>query len=101
MDRDWADFANRLGRYELPRLDGVLGGIGYRVPVPGAVIRDGAGHANVEAPGLALRYTTDGSAPTSHSPLYAGPVPLARDAKFQVAAFTATGRRSRIAGAAS
>jgi hexosaminidase len=101
MDPDWAEFANRLGRYELPRLDGVLGGIGYRVPVPEAVIRDDAGHANVEAPGLTLRYTIDGSAPELHSPVYTKPVPLARSTVFKVAAFTATGRRSRIAGAAS
>ncbi len=101
MDRDWTDFANRLGRYELPRLDGVLGGVGYRVPVPGAVIRDGHALANLEAPGLTLRYTLDGSAPTPQSPLYAGPVALPPGAEFQVAAFTATDRRSRIAGAAS
>ena len=101
MDRDWNGFANRLGRYELPRLDGFLGGIGYRVPVPGAVIRDGAGHANVEAPGLTLRYTIDGSAPEPHSPIYTKPVPLGRNSVFKVAAFTATGRRGRIAGAAS
>ena len=101
MDRDWNGFAHRLGRYELPRLDGYLDGIGYRVPVPGAVIRDGAGHANVEAPGLTLRYTIDGSAPELHSPVYTKPVPLSHNAAFRVAAFTATGRRSRIAGAAS
>jgi hexosaminidase len=101
MDRDWTEFASRLGRYELPRLDGFLGGIGYRVPVPGAVIRDGWAFANVEAPGLTLRYTLDGSAPEPHSPVYTKPVPLSDNAVFQVAAFTVTDRRSRIAGAAS
>ncbi|MEI9983671.1 MAG: family 20 glycosylhydrolase [Aliidongia sp.] len=100
MDRDWNGFANRLGQRELPRLDGVLGGIFYRVPVPGVVIRDGLAHANCEAPGLTLRYTLDGSEPWPHSLAYAGPVHLPHGAVFRIAAFTTNGRRSRTAGAA-
>ena len=100
MDRDWAEFANRLGQRELPRLDGFLGGILYRVPVPGAAFGDGVCQANCEAPGLALRYTLDGSDPEPHSPLYAKPVPLPRGAVFKVAGFTTSGRRSRVASIA-
>jgi hexosaminidase len=91
MARDWNEFANRLGRRELPRLDGFLGGMGYRVPVPGALLRDGVLHANIDLPGFVLRYTTDGSEPTMASPVYA---PI-RTAQATVAAFTTSGRRGR------
>ena len=100
VDHDWADFAHRLGQRELPRLDGILGGISYRVPLPGAVFRDGFCHANCETPGLALRYTLDGRDPDAESPLYHGPVPLPRGGVFKVACFTTTGRRSRVASVA-
>lgn len=91
MASDWNEFANRLGRRELPRLDGFLGGMGYRVPVPGALLRDGVLCANVDLPGFVLRYTTDGSEPTMASPVYA---PI-RTEQATVAAFTTSGRRGR------
>jgi len=95
MNEDWNAFANRLGQRELPRLDGFLGGVGYRIPVPGALIRDGALLANVSTPGLALRYTLDGTEPTPASPLYLSPVPVPSSARATVAAFSTDGRRSR------
>ncbi|WP_432719593.1 carbohydate-binding domain-containing protein [Jeongeupia wiesaeckerbachi] len=94
MDADWNQFANRLGQRELPRLDGVVGGYGYRVPVPGAKLDGGKLIANVEAPGFVLRYTTDGSEPTLASTQYAGPVAVTGAVKL--AAFTTTGRRGRV-----
>ena len=95
MGEDWNEFANRLGQRELPRLDGLLGGFGYRVPVPGATLRDGKLYANVEAPGLNIRYSQDGSEPTTRSTLYAGPAAVSPGARVRLAAFTRTGRRSR------
>jgi hexosaminidase len=96
MDRDWNEFANRLGQRELPRLDvSSSTPLLYRVPIPGVRIENGVLSANVEAPGLTLRYTLDGTEPTSASPLYEKPVPLPAGAHPKVAAFTTTGRRSR------
>ncbi|SMC29753.1 hexosaminidase [Andreprevotia lacus DSM 23236] len=94
MDADWNQFANRLGQRELPRLDGFLGGYGYRVPVPGAKLEGGKLHANIESPGFALRYTTDGSEPTARSAEYTGPVAVSGTVK--IAAFTTTNRRGRV-----
>ena len=59
-----------LAQRELPRLDYLCGGVHYRLPPPGAVVRDGLVHANVAFPGLEIRYTVDGSEPTSHSRAY-------------------------------
>ncbi len=89
----WNEFANRLGQRELPRLDVVHGGVGYRLPPPGAVIEDGQLHANVAFPGLAVRFTTDGSEPTVDSELYAGPVAVSGTVRLKT--FDSRGRGSR------
>ena len=83
IDKDWNQFANRLGQIELPRLDFLAGGVQYRLPPPGVVIRDGAVHANVELPGLAIRYTTDGSEPDALGALVQVANSSARDDQIQ------------------
>jgi hexosaminidase len=93
MDADWNVFANRLGQRELVRLDSLLGGYGYRVPLPGAKVQNGMLSANVEAPGLTIRYTIDGSEPTPSSDTYIGPVKARGTIKL--ATFTSTNRQSR------
>jgi hexosaminidase len=90
---DWTGFANRVGHYELPRLDLLAGGVAYRIPLPGAVITDGILHANVELPGLSLRFTTDGSEPGPESTAYSEPVAVSGTVKLR--AFTTSGRGSR------
>jgi len=89
--RDWNAFANRLGQRVLPQLDAVLA-YGYRLPPPGVARIDGAIHANVALPGLALHYTVDGSEPTRHSPRYTAPVAAA---SIHIATFDTRGRKSR------
>ncbi|WP_156885653.1 family 20 glycosylhydrolase [Massilia niastensis] len=96
VERDWNEFANRLGRRELPRLDRAPRPYGYRLPPPGVLLRDGAAHANVALPGLALHYTVDGSEPHAGAARYAGPVPLAAGSTFRIASFDTRGRHSRI-----
>jgi hexosaminidase len=90
----WADFANRLGQRELPRLDFFKGGTAYRIPPPGAIIEKGMLYANVQFPGLALRYTTDGTEPTADSPLYEGPVTVQGPVKIR--AFDRRGHGGRV-----
>jgi hexosaminidase len=61
--------------------------------LPGAVIKNGLLQANVEFPGLDLRYTTDGSEPTIESSLFTGPVEVSGTVKIR--AFDAAGKGSR------
>jgi len=96
---DWNEFANRLGQRVLPALDRALA-YGYRLPPPGAVIDVVKGaptiHANLDLPGLAMHYTVDGSAPTTASARYDGPVTPPSAARFfKIACFDTRGRASR------
>ncbi len=91
----WSHFVNRLGKYELPRLDFFAGGFQYRIPAPGALIRDGMLHANIQFPGLTLRYTTDGAEPGVGSTVYTGPVKVGGVVKIR--AFDRRGRGGRTA----
>jgi hexosaminidase len=92
-DRDWNQFANRLGQRELPRLDYLFGGVHYRLPPPGAVSSDGRVAANVQIPGLTVRYTTDGSEPTARDAVYRAPIPAKNTVRLRT--FDTRGRASR------
>lgn len=70
----WSQFVNILGKRELPRLSHYKGGYSYRIPTAGAVVREGKVLANVQLPGLTIRYTTDGSEPDATSKVYVGPI---------------------------
>ncbi len=94
MDRDWNRFANIVGQREMPRLDYLFGGYNYRIPPPGAVVKDGTLHANIDFPGLTIRYTTDGTEPDADSPVYSEPVAVTGE--VMVRAFDTRGRSGRI-----
>ena len=92
-NRKWNVFANTLAQKELPRLAGLHGGFNYRLPLPGAIIEDGVLHANIEFPGLIIRYTTNGDEPTRRSALYTEPVEVTGEVRLR--AFDMAGRHSR------
>jgi hexosaminidase len=81
---DWTRFVHKAGHYELPRLDAWQ--VNYRIPLPGWVVKNDTLYANIRFPGLALRYTTDGSEPDKASPVYTTPVQV--DGPVKVAAFS-------------
>ncbi len=94
MDEGWNVFANVLAKRELPRLAGLFGGFNYRIPPPGALLEDGTLKANVEYPGLIVRYTTDGSEPVRSSMKYDGPVQVPGTVRLR--AFDLAGNGSRV-----
>tara|TARA_Y100000294_G_scaffold177169_1_gene201711 strand:+ start:4045 stop:6633 length:2589 start_codon:yes stop_codon:yes gene_type:complete len=93
INKSWNVFANSLAQRELPRLDLVFGGSNYRIPLPGAVVEKRILKANVEFPGLKIRYTSDGSTPDGNSTLYTGPVEVTGTIKLR--AFDSAGNASR------
>lgn len=75
-ERDYEDFLKRISTHYL-RLD--FKDCNYRVPEPRVVSSremEGGMEFTLESPieGKPIRYTTDGTYPTEHSPLYQGPV---------------------------
>ena len=93
MQKQWNTFANSLAGQELPRLKYLNSGYNYRIPLPGAVIDDGKLLANIEFPGLDIRYTTDGSEPDENSEPYTSPIKATEVIKLK--AFDKSGKSSR------
>jgi hexosaminidase len=95
----WAQFVNVSGKRELPRLDYYAGGFNYRIPTAGAVIEGNMVKANVQLPGMTIRYTTDGSEPNAKSKIYSQPIPYKGMIKFRV--FDSKGRGGRAVSVGS
>ena len=88
----WSVFVNQVGK-ELPKLDRIFGGFQYRIPAAGVLVKDGKVFANVQFPGLQIRYTTDGTLPTQNSSLYTEPI--IDNGKIKISVFDTKGRSSR------
>jgi hexosaminidase len=89
----WGNFVNVLGKRELVRLDHYNGGYQYRIPTVGATVVNGAVAANLQVPGLAIRYTVNGKEPDASSKLYTAPVAEKGTIRFKV--FDTRGRGGR------
>ncbi len=92
-ESDWNQFVNTVGQIELPRLDYFDGGLGYRIPVPGAIIKNNILYANTRFPGLKIKFTTDGSEPNENSELYKESVKVNGVVKMK--SFSEKGRAGR------
>ncbi|PSL08000.1 family 20 glycosylhydrolase [Cecembia rubra] len=83
-EEDWNRFANVVGQKELPRLAHLFGGFNVRLPRPGISIKEGYLYANVETPGLLIRYTEDGTIPNNGSPILQNPLPYKEGIQLKV-----------------
>ncbi|GAB3531719.1 family 20 glycosylhydrolase [Pontibacter brevis] len=90
----WSEFVNVLGKRELPRLNYYAGGFNYRIPTAGAKVENGKVVANVQLPGLQVRYTINGAEPTASSKAYSGPIIEKGTIKLRV--FDPPGRGGRV-----
>ena len=93
IEVQWNVFANTLAQKELPRLSYMNGSYNYRIPLPGAIIEDGKLKANIEFPGLDLRYTTDNTEPDVNSTRYEEPIEVSGEVRMK--AFDVSGKSSR------
>jgi hexosaminidase len=91
----WSGFVNELGQRVLPRLDLDHAGVDYRIAPPGLKLDGDRVLVNHVLPGIVLRYTTDGSAPTTASRLVTGPI--AERGLIKVAGFDRNGRPGQVA----
>ncbi|HEY8999847.1 MAG TPA: family 20 glycosylhydrolase [Mucilaginibacter sp.] len=91
----WSNFLNVLGKRELPRLDHLNGGYGYRIPKPGVIQQNDKLIANEQFPGMTIRYTTNGKDPDAKSSVYNDGVTMGNSViKFR--AFNNKGRCSNV-----
>jgi hexosaminidase len=91
----WSNFLNVLGKRELPRLDHLNGGYGYRIPKPGVIEQNGKLVANEQFPGMTIRYTTNGKDPDAKSSVYSDGVETG-NAVTKFRAFNNKGRGSNV-----
>jgi hexosaminidase len=89
----WNTFVNVLGKRELVKLSHYQGGANFRIPTVGAVVENGAVWANIQLPGLTIRYTINGDEPTNQSTVYQKPITLKGIVKLR--AFDDNGRGGR------
>ena len=91
----WSSFLNVVGKRELPMLDYYLGGYGYRIPKPGFNFENGHYAANIQFPGLVVRYSLDGKDPDALSNIYKDPV-KDKGKGIKLRAFDTRGRSGAI-----
>lgn len=88
-------FLNVLGKRELPRLSYFDGGFSYRIPKPGGIYKDGKFSANVQYPGLIIKYTVNGDTPDFSSKTYIEPLST-ESAVVRFRTFDVKGRASEV-----
>lgn len=71
-DQALALYNAKIAKGELPRL--AYEGANFRLSQPGIIVRDGMLLANSAVPNVEIRYTLDGSEPTSESILWEAPI---------------------------
>ncbi len=98
IQEGWNVFANTIAQRNIPKLRYINGGYNYRLPMPGAIIENGVLKANTEMPGLAIRYTTDGTEPTVNSGLYTQPVKVTSAVKLKAFDLAGSGSRTCTVG---
>ena len=88
------DFNMLIGQKELPRLH--KQGVAFHMRQPGITIENATVLINSPYPDAEIRYTTDGSAPTTESALYTGPFPLTKEMRTVNAILVKDGRHSVV-----
>ncbi|SDD05843.1 hexosaminidase [Algoriphagus faecimaris] len=92
--QEWNIFSNVVGQNELPRLATIFGGVNARVPAPGLKKIAQEIWANVENPGLEIRWTDDGTVPSYKSKLYTEPLSYRPGLRFR--AFNKKGKGGHV-----
>jgi len=95
IQRDWTIYAQTLAKRELPRLSYLNKGYNYRIPPPGCVIQGDTLKANVEYPGLIIRYSSDGKEPTHRSSRFERPLRISGKGTIKLKSFDIAGKSSR------
>jgi hexosaminidase len=88
---DFNKFINTAVQVEFPFLETYQGGYNFRISPPGIKVENGQVFINTGYPGFQVRFTTDGTEPTSQSKHYEGPFALIGNI-IKAATFNSKGR---------
>lgn len=96
FNAEYLEFANKIGKIELPKLTSTFEKLNYRLPDVGLKKMDGKLYANIEIPGFSIYYTQDGTEPTPESLLFSKAIEINKNAVYQFRAISHTGKKGKI-----
>ena len=95
MTKEWSYFVNTLGHRILNHLSFLYDGVDFDLPKPGGFIKNDTLFVNSVFPGMNVRFSRDGSIPTSEDELYLKEVKVLPTESIVLRSFDQTGRGGR------
>ena len=95
MTKEWSYFVNTLGHRTLNHLSLLYDGVDFDLPKPGGFIKNDTLFVNSVFPGMNVRFSRDGSIPTSEDELYLKEVKVLPTESIVLRSFDQTGRGGR------
>lgn len=92
LDKRWNTFVNTIGQRHLPLLSQLYNDLAYDLPKPGGVIKNNILKIRQQFPGLEIRYTKNGTIPTSNDFLYTEAITVRPSDQIVVRVFDPNGR---------
>ena len=95
MTKEWSYFVNTLGHRILNHLSLLYDGVDFDLPKPGGFIKNDTLFVNSVFPGMNVRFSRDGSIPTSEDELYLKEIKVLSSESIVLRSFDQTGRGGR------
>lgn len=95
MTKEWSYFVNTLGHRILNHLSFLYDGVDFDLPKPGGFIKNDTLFVNSVFPGMNVRFSRDGSIPTSEDELYLKEIKVLPTESIVLRSFDQTGRGGR------
>ena len=95
MTKEWSYFVNTLGHRILNHLSFLYDGVDFDLPKPGGIIKNVTLFLNSVFPGMNVRFSRDGSIPTSEDELYLKEIKVLPTESIVLRSFDQTGRGGR------
>ena len=95
MTKEWSYFVNTLGHRILNHLSFLYDGVDFDLPKPGGFIKNDILFVNSVFPGMDIRFSRDGSIPTSEDELYLKEIKVLPSESIVLRSFDQTGRGGR------
>ena len=95
MTKEWSYFVNTLGYRTLNHLSLLFDGVDFDLPKPGGIIENDTLFVNSVFPSIEVRFTRDGSIPSTEDELYIKEIKVFSSESIVLRSFDQTGRGGR------